>query len=91
MNGFAELTYVLCALTALSCATLLLRAYRSSRMRLQLWSGIFFVALTAENVLLFIDMVLLGPNTDLSLVRNSIALFGLLVLLVGLIWDARAS
>ena len=91
MNGFAELTYVLCALTALSCTVLLLRAFTRSHMRLLIWSGIFFAALTIENVILFIDMVIFPTTTDLSLLRNVVALFGLMVLLIGLIWDTRAS
>ena len=91
MNGFAELTYILCALTALACTVLLLRAFTKSRTRLLLWSGIFFAALTVENILLFIDMVILPTAADLSLLRNGVALFGLLILLIGLVWDTRAS
>ena len=91
MNGFAVATYVLCAMTAAACAILLLRAYRRSSMRLLFWSGLCFIALTAENIVLFIDMVMLGPETDLSLIRNAVSLFGLVMLLFGLIWNARAT
>jgi hypothetical protein len=80
--------YLLCAATALACGLLLLRGFRRSRVRLLLWCGLFFLALFAENVLLFIDVVLV-PDIDLSGVRNSVALAGTALLLYGLIWDAR--
>ena len=34
--------YVLCLLTSLACAVLLLRSYRQTRIRLLLWSGLCF-------------------------------------------------
>lgn len=91
MSGFAETTYVLCALTAMACAVLLLRAYIRSRTRLLLWSGICFVALAIENIILFADMIILPASTDLSLVRNIVSLCGVLVLLVGLALDEKSS
>jgi hypothetical protein len=80
--------YVLCGVTAFTCALLLLRGYRGRRVRLLLWCGLFFLALTVENVILFIDLVVVPP-TDLSLVRNSIALLGVLLLLYGLVWETE--
>ena len=79
--------YVLCALTSLLCAVLLLRAYHSRRAPLLLWSGAAFGLFTASNVMLFVDLVLV-PSVDLSLVRNIITLFGIALLLRGLIWEA---
>ena len=90
MNGFAEITYILCALTALACAVFLLRGYGRSKMRLLFWSGVCFVALTAENMILFLDMIVF-PTTDLALLRNIVSLFGLMVLLFGLVWNARSE
>jgi hypothetical protein len=80
--------YLLCAATALACGVLVLRGFRRSRVRLLLWCGLFFLALAAENALLFVDVVLL-PEADLSLVTHSAALAGVALLLYGLIWDAR--
>jgi hypothetical protein len=80
--------YLLCAATALACGLLLLRGHGRSRVRLLLWCGLFFLALFAENALLFVDVVL-AHESDLSGVRNSAALAGTIVLLYGLIWDAR--
>jgi len=83
----AEAVYLLCAATSLACALLLVRAWRADRQRLLLWSSICFVALAANNVLLFVDRVILPTTVDLSLYRSLSALFGLGVLLYGLIWD----
>jgi hypothetical protein len=83
-----EAVYVLCGLTSLLCAILLLRGYARSRTRLLLWSGLCFAGLTLNNVLLFIDMVAL-PETDLSSWRMATVLLGLLPLLYGVIWDAE--
>ncbi len=80
--------YVLCATTAFVCSLLLWRRYRRQRIALLLWCALFFLALTLENLVLFVDLVLL-PQTDLSLLRNSVALLGVLVLLYGLIWETN--
>jgi hypothetical protein len=80
--------YLLCAVTALACAVLLLRGFRRSRVRLLLWCGLFFLGLFTENVLLFVDVIVV-PKVDLSGVRNSVALAGTALLLYGLVWDVR--
>lgn len=84
----AGLVYVLCAVTSLACAVLLLRAYKQSRVRLLFWSGLCFVGLALNNALLFIDLKVL-PETDLFLLRSLPALLGILILIYGLIWDAE--
>lgn len=83
-----ETVYTLCATTALTCSFLLLRRYRRVRVSLLLWCGLFFLALAAENVILFIDRIVV-PETDLSVWRNSVALLGLLILIGGLIKDTK--
>ncbi len=83
----APLIYSLCALTCLACAVLLFRSYLQSRVRLLFWSGLCFVGLTASNVLLVLDRVVL-PLVDLSTARLAAAFFGVLLLLVGLIWES---
>jgi hypothetical protein len=84
----AEAVYLLCALTSLACAVLLLRAWRRTGLRLLLWSGLCFVWLVVNNLVLFADWVLF-PELDLSLVRSATALAGVSTLLFGLIWDAQ--
>ena len=80
--------YLLCAATALACGVLLVRGYRRSRARLLLWLGVFFLTLAAENVVLFVDVVVV-PDVDLVAVRRAVGLGGVAVLLYGLIWESR--
>jgi hypothetical protein len=82
------IVYLLCALTALACAALLLRAYRRSGARLLLWAGLCFLGLTLNNALVFVDLVVV-PSVDLFTWRNLAALAGLAVLLYGLVWDVK--
>ncbi|HEY2774164.1 MAG TPA: DUF5985 family protein [Candidatus Binatia bacterium] len=84
----ATLAYTACAATALACAGLLLRAYARTGTRLLLWSGLCFVVLTVNNILLTVDL-LVFPSVDLFLLRNLTALAGLSLLLYGLIWESR--
>jgi len=78
--------YILCMLTTLGCSWLLLARFRRTRTRLLLWCGVCFLALSLENVMLFVDLVLV-PDTDFSAIRRSIPLVGVAVLLYGLIFD----
>jgi hypothetical protein len=82
----AELTYLLCAATSILCAVLLLRGWLRSRSRLLMWSSLCFVGLAINNVLLFVDLVLL-PDVDLRLLRTGSALVSLVLLVIGLIWE----
>ncbi|MGA8808435.1 MAG: DUF5985 family protein [Thermoanaerobaculia bacterium] len=83
-----SIVYSLCAITSIGCAVLLLRGYRRSRVRLLFWSGLCFIGLALNNVLLFID-VRVVPDVDLSLWRTIPAVLGVAVLLYGLIWETR--
>jgi hypothetical protein len=83
-----QAVYVLCALTSFACAWLLLQGYRRTRSRLLLWSSISFVALAANNALLFVDLVIV-PGVDLSLLRAGLSFLGVLVLVIGLIWEGE--
>lgn len=84
-----ETVYLLCAATSLTCAVLLLRAYRRQRTRLLLWSSLCFVMLAVNNTLLFIDLIVVPTSVDLSLWRSTAALTGVGLLLFGLIWESR--
>lgn len=82
-----ELIYVLCALTSLACAVLLLRSYLRTRVRLLLWSGLCFAGLALNNALLVVEAH--TPVTDLSNLRTLPALAGVALLVYGLVWDSR--
>lgn len=85
----AAVIYALCALVALTCTGLLLRAWRASRHRLLFWTALCFAALSVNNVVLFIDKILLPPEIDLVAIRLVATLIGMGVLLYGLVWDAQ--
>jgi hypothetical protein len=81
----AEIVYLLCALTSVLCAGLLVRSYRG---RLLLWSTLCFVGLAANNILLFVDVVLV-PEIDLRMLRSLAAILGLTTLVIGLVWESK--
>lgn len=82
------LVFLLCAATALISGLMLLRSYKRTRVRLLLWCGLFFLALVLENLLVFVDLILV-PDVDLELVRSSVALTGVTMFLYGLIWEVQ--
>lgn len=84
----AETVYILCALTSVLCATLLIRSWLRIRVRLLLWSSLCFVGLAINNVLLFVDRIVV-PDVDLALVRSSTALFAVSLLVAALIWERK--
>jgi hypothetical protein len=81
-----EAIYIACAVTSLLCALLLLRAYVQQHVRLLFWASICFFGLTLNNILLFVDVIML-PQVDLFLWRTLPAIAGLGALLYGLIWE----
>jgi hypothetical protein len=80
----AELVYALCTLTSLTCAVLLVRQYRASRVPLLFWSSVCFLLLTASNVLLLIDLIVL-PQVNLMELRSGVSLMATVFLIYGLI------
>ncbi len=79
--------YLLCFAASVVCMVLLARSYARTRSRLLLWSAICFVCLAANNLLLFVDVLIL-PQIDLRPLRNLTALGGIGALLYGFVWDA---
>lgn len=82
----ASVVYSLCAMASVTCAVLLLSAYRRQPTRLALWSGLCFVGLALNNMLLFTDYII-TPRVDLSLYRNLTAAASVTLMLAALIWD----
>lgn len=81
----APVVYSLCAVTSLLCALLLFRSYLQHRTRLLFWSSLCFLVLAVNNLILFIDLVVI-PTVDLSMYRALSALLAMSLLLFGLIW-----
>ncbi|MBI3467768.1 MAG: hypothetical protein HY000_32570 [Planctomycetes bacterium] len=82
----SEAVYILCALTSLACSFLLFRGYRRTGVRLLFWSALCFAGLALDNILLYVDLVIV-PATDLTLYRRIPGLLALSLLIFGLIWD----
>ncbi|MGH8138288.1 MAG: DUF5985 family protein [Steroidobacteraceae bacterium] len=82
----AETVYALCGATSILCAVLLFRGYGATRTRLLFWASLCFAGLAVNNVILFVDLILV-PEVDLFLWRTAAALAGMTVLLYGLIWE----
>ena len=83
----AQVVYILCGLTSVTCALLLYRQYRARRSGLLFWATFCFICLVATNILLYVDLVIL-PALDLSVVRSSVTLAGFMMLLYGMIKES---
>jgi hypothetical protein len=81
--------YLLCLVTSAGCAYLLVRSYRETRTRLLLWSALCFVLLALNNLLVFIDLVLLPVTIDLIPLRQLASLAAVGVLLFGFVWESE--
>jgi hypothetical protein len=85
----AEAIYIACAITCAGCAWLLFRGYWRGGPRLLLWAGLCFVALTLDNVILYVDIVVLPAAIDLFYYRTVTAAVGMIILLYGLVEESR--
>lgn len=83
-----EAVYLLCAAASAACAVLLLRAHRRTSTPLLLRSGLCFVGLALNNVMLVLDLIVV-PDVDLSTWRLLPAVMGVAFLLYGLVWESR--
>jgi hypothetical protein len=79
--------YLLCMVGSLACLFLLARGYLRTRVKFLFWVALCFVGYAANNLFLFLDLVLF-PNVNLMAARNGATLFALTVLFYGLIWEA---
>ena len=87
-TSFPAAVYLLCFLTSAACALLLARSYRRTRARLLFWSGLCFLLLAANNLLVVVDLLLI-PGIDLRLVRYLLQLAAVGLLLFGFVWDVE--
>lgn len=85
----AETVYALCGLTSILCAILLLRGWRETRARLLFWASLCFICLAIDNVVVFIDFVVTPPSVDLFWWRTPPAIAGMLLLIYGLVREAK--
>ncbi len=80
--------YLLCLVTSVACAVLLVRSYLRERARLLLWSSVCFSLLALNNLIVVIDMLVL-KDIDLTPWRQASALAAVSVLLFGFIWRSE--
>lgn len=88
MDILPAAVYLLCFATSLLCVILLVRSYVRSRARLLFWSALCFVGLAANNLFLFVDLVML-PMVDLLPLRHLSTLAAIAVLVYGFIWETE--
>jgi hypothetical protein len=86
MISFEAIVYLLCFISAGFCFYLLLRAFSWQQERLLLWSSLCFGFLALNNLLVFIDLILL-PQVNLLPLRSATALLAIGILLYGFIWE----
>jgi hypothetical protein len=68
---------------------LLYRGYRANRTRLLFWASLAFLLLSINNVVLYVDLVIVPVRADLFWYRTGVALAAMLLLLFGLVWETR--
>ena len=86
--AIAEAIYLLCGLTSLVAAFMLLRHYRQRRTSLLFWSVVAFAGLAINNVMIYVDLVLF-TGVDLSLYRTAAGAAAMLALTYGLVSGTR--
>lgn len=89
MEACKFVLFLLAALTSFACMALLFRGYARTGVRLLLWSALCFIFLTANNVLLFVDTIVVPAQVDLRPYRLGAALAGVACLLYAFIWEAE--
>jgi hypothetical protein len=67
---------------------MLFRGYFRSRVRLLFWAGLCFVGLMIDNIIIFVDVVVV-PDVSLAVVRKLPGLLALVLLIFGLVWESK--
>jgi hypothetical protein len=80
--------YLLCAGTSLLCAVMLFRGYARSHVRLLFWAGLCFIGLMLDNLVLYVDVVIV-PDVNLAVWRKLPGLVATMLLVFGLIWESK--
>lgn len=83
----AKIIYLACALISFCCAAQLVRVYIRQPIRLLLWSSLCFGCLAINNMLLFVDLVMIGPNISLLPYRSMASFIAVCFMVYGLILD----
>jgi hypothetical protein len=57
-------------------------------VRLLFWSGLCFVGMAVDNVMLYVDLVII-PDVNIAIWRRLPGLVALSLLTYGLVWDSK--
>jgi hypothetical protein len=88
MATFQGVLLLLAVLTSLACTIFLFRGYARSGARLLFWSGLCFVFLSLNNVLLFTDLIIFPVEVDLRIYRLIASLAAIVCLLYAFVWES---
>lgn len=80
--------YLLCAATSLLCAIMLFRGYKRTRVGLLFWASLCFAGLMLENMILYVDVVMV-PDINLAVWRKVPGLLAIVLLIFGLVWESK--
>ena len=89
MPEMPGIVYLLCAATSLLCAVLLFRGYARTGVRLLFWSGLCFAGLMLDNLMLYVDVIILPQAVSLVVWRKVPGLVAIMLLLFGLVWESK--
>lgn len=78
--------YLLCLVTSMICAGLLIRAWRRSRTPFLMWCAAAFSLLALNNLFLVADMVLF-PDVPLWGFRQATAFSAVALLIYAFVWE----
>ena len=86
MLSFGAVVYFLCFASSGLCAYQLVTAFLRHHEKLLMWSAICFCLLALNNLLVFVDIIIL-PDIDLTLWRAACAFVAVGALLYGFVWE----
>lgn len=84
-SWFPTAVYSLCFLTSTICAWLLLRSYARVGNRILFWTGLCFICLAINNLIVILDMYVI-LDRDLGVQRLVPSVAGVSVLIYGFVW-----
>jgi hypothetical protein len=82
------LVYLLCAATCLVCGVMLFRGYQQTKVRLLFWSSLCFMGLMLDNIMLYVDVVMV-PDVNLAVWRKLPGFLATALLVFGLVWESK--
>ena len=88
---FAPAVYLLCFLASTICAVMLGRSFHRTRASLLFWSGLCFVLLAMNNLLLVLDLIVFPSSIDLAIPRSVLGVAAVATLLFGFIWNGEGE